>query len=150
MRNKLIGCAALAVLAATLCVAEELYQELIVTVPTTNAAQVLTATVNPKGYIDEIYFDVPSLSTANVTVVATPNICTNALAPTCLYTNSALTANVVARPRVFQTDKTGTAITNLSVSERFLCAGDAVVLRVVQASGLTNSPQWRAWLKIKQ
>jgi len=114
------------------------------------ATNVLTQTLNPIGYIDEVYLDVPSESsvTSIVTFVSTPNVSATATA-TVIYTNSAATAAVKARPRVTQTDNTGTSLTNLTVRERFLCNGDPVVFRVDQTSAVTGVT-FKAWLKISQ
>lgn len=135
----------LLVLAACAAWAGPQYVDYVFAPNGTNWAATYTLTRNFQGYVDEIYVEVPSLSTALVTVVSTPNVSSNMVA-TCLYTNAALTANAVARPRVTPTNAGGTANTNFPV-ESFLCAGDPVTVSVTQASKVTAAV-YRVYLKI--
>lgn len=136
----------LLILGAVACSAAPRYESFVFAPNGTNWAAAYTLTSRFQGYVDEVYVEVPSASTAIVSVVSTPAVSSN-LTPTVLYTNAAVVANSAARPRVFQTDKTGTTITNLSVSERFLCAGDPITVSVRQVSKVTNCV-YRVYLKI--
>lgn len=119
----------------------------------TNVAQ--TDTQYPIGYIDEIYIQhattngvavVAGIVTSTVTVVSAPNV-GSGLTSTTLFTDAAVAATALARPRVVQTDNTGTDLTSLTVAERFLCNGDPVTLTVTQVTELTNLV-YKAWIKI--
>ena len=113
----------------------------------TNAAEVVTDTERVRGYVDEIYVEAPTVGTMSVvTIVSSPGVGTS-LTPTVLFTNGALTARDFARTRVTQTDAEGADLASLTVSERFLCQGGPVVLRVSQTSRVTGLT-FRAWLKL--
>ena len=116
----------------------------------TNTVAAFTQSKNPIGYIDEVYFQAPSAAsvTGTVSIVSTPNVGTG-MVTTLIYTNTALTAAVKARPRVTQTDSAGADLTSLTVAERFLCNGDPVVFRVLQTSAVTGLT-WKAWIKVVQ
>ena len=116
----------------------------------TNAATVVTDSANPIGYVDEILFQGPTRAgvTSVVTIAAVPNVGTGMVA-TVLYTNAAMTAAVVARPRVLQHDSGGTNIASFVVGERFLCGGDPVTFRVSQTSAVTGVV-FKCWLRLDQ
>jgi len=118
----------------------------------THSNKTFTNTVSQsvQGVIDSVYVQVPSSQTALVTVVSAPAF-GSGNAGTMIYTNAALTASTVARPRYVPTDNTGAtnALVGAShTSEPYLCAGDTVTLTVTQASAGTNI-SWRAFLKLR-
>ena len=147
MRKKLLTAALTAL--AGIALADPQYVPLECRIGT-NAAAVATATANPRGYVQEILFQAPSRAavTSVVTVVSAPNV-GSGIPSTVLYTNAAMTAAAVARPRVTQQDSAGADLTTLTVSERFLCNGDPVTFRVAQDSGVTGVV-FKCWLKIDQ
>jgi hypothetical protein len=123
---------------------------------TTGAATTATNTQTKvvSGFIEEAYVEVctgkttqvSGVATAIVTLVSNPDV-GNGLTPTVLYTNATMSAKVFARPRVTPTDNAGSALTNLTVRERFFCIGDPVTFRVAQSSGSSNIT-YRAFLKV--
>lgn len=149
----LILCPLLFALCAVTASAEPAYVEYLIklgaTSTTATAQRNMALTNNPRGYIDEILVQAPSKGsvTAAVSVVTWPNVGTN-MAHTILFTNAALTSAAKSRPRVEQTDNTGTTYSSNTVpTERLLCNGDPVVLRVKQVSDYTNV-EFKAWIKI--
>lgn len=121
----------------------------------TNTTQVLTDTERMSGYVDEIYIQTPTTNgttvksgivTAQVLFAVSPNIATG-LGSTRLYTNKTFTTAIKARPRVAQTDNTGTNLSSLTVAERFLCVGDPMVLTVKQITAATNVV-YKGWIKV--
>lgn len=152
MRNYLIA-AALTVMAG-IALADPQYVPLECRVGT-NAAAVATDSANPRGYVQEILFQAPTTNgaavstvTSVVTIVSAPNV-GSGITSTVLYTNAAMTAAAVARPRVTQHDNTGANLSTMTVAERFLCAGDPITFRVAQSSGVTGVV-FKCWLKIDQ
>jgi hypothetical protein len=115
----------------------------------TNAAEVVSVTNFPIGYMDEILIQAPSRAavTADVSVISAPNVGTG-IPSTVLYTNSAMSAADVVRPRVAQDNNTGAALSSLTVAERFLCNGDPVTLRVAQTPTTVTGVVFKVWLKI--
>jgi len=116
----------------------------------TLSTSVVSVVKNPIGYVDEILFQAPTKGgvTSVVTIVSAPNV-GSGMVSTVLYTNAAMTAAAVIRPRITQQDNTGTDLTSLSISERFLCNGDPVTLRVVQTSVVTGVV-FKCWIKMDQ
>ena len=117
----------------------------------TAANKALTNTVSQSvaGVVDSVYVQVPASQTGAVDVVATPAF-GSGLTAARLYTNSALSASAVARPRFVPTDNTGStnALGAAHVTEAYIAAGDTVTFTVIQASAGTNIT-WRAFLKMK-
>ena len=102
------------------------------------------------GSIDEFYLAAPSRAgvTADVYMVVSPSIASG-LANTELYTNSAATAALKARPRIPQTDSAGSNLSTNTVAERYFCVGGNVTFRIEQVSAVTGVV-YKAWLKLGQ
>lgn len=116
----------------------------------TNATIAYTDTCWPIGNIDEIIFQSPTRGnpTSDVCIICLPAMVTNGINGVVLYTNAAMTSAANAWPRITPTDNTGTALTSLTVRERFLCNGDPVTFRVAVTNADVTGVTFRCWIKI--
>ncbi len=140
----IIGCVAL-----TACASYARSRYVPFTVSVGTEAQTTNTQTRPIiGYIEEVHIENASEAnvTSTVTFTKSPAVGTN-LTTTVIYTNTAQSASVIARPRVTPTDDEGSALTNLTVRERILCTGDPVTFSVIQTTEVTGVV-FRAWLKI--
>lgn len=145
MRKTIISLVALACL-ASLAHAGSRYVSFTATIGAT-AGVTNTQTRPIKGSVNEVYVVVPENFTGDVYFASAPGISTDA-PETVIYTNAALTASAVARPRVVPTDNEGSDLSSLTVAEPLLLTGDQVTFSVIQASELTNTTV-SGWLKIQ-
>lgn len=112
-----------------------------------------TATVNPSGKLMSVLLSAPSTNgtaintvTGDVRVTVSPNV-GYSMPGFILYTNGTAAASAVAHPRFIPTDKTGSALSSLTVAEPYFLCGDPVTLTVIQSGTLTNV-LWRVYLKM--
>jgi len=101
-----------------------------------------TTSVAVSGYLEEVYFDVPSAgTTGTVSVAWSPTLAT--MDPVTVATSTALTADKIIRPRVDGTSTDGTALTG-DPPGRYLVGG-TLTFAVTNASA-TNL-QWTCIIK---
>lgn len=118
-----------------------------------NGAVTQTVTVAASGYVKEILVSSPTTNgtvitsvTGAVDVVAIPAV-GYGNANVVLYTNSAVSASVKARPRYAPTSNTGATLATNTVDEAYLSVGDSLRLRVLQ-NGATTNVLWRVDVKM--
>lgn len=94
-----------------------------VTIPVTKTAGSTTSATSKTidGYIDTIKIDITGVTTSSVSVKVDGEL---------VYTNAAVTADVIVRPRVTSVDTLGA---NTNVATRVLCAMDKIVVSCTES-----------------
>lgn len=111
-------------------------------------SQTVTNSQPVLGYINEILVAAPSRTgTGIVSVIISPAVGSN-MPKTIIYTNASFTTAVSAMPRVTPTDNTGTALSSLTVREKYFCKGDTVTVTTSETNSITNVT-FKVWLKVE-
>lgn len=89
-----------------------------------------------RGWIESVELDMPvAAMTGKVEVVLAPSIST--LAQVKVYTNDAVTGDIIVRPRVDATDNAGTALTG-DPPVRYAAVGDSVIFSITNSGPATS------------
>ena len=110
---------------------------------TNGTAQSVDTVTGVKGWIEEIYIEVPGTTTGNVTITYQPVF--SGMSAVTMYATNGLASDITVRPRVDITGTDGIAITG-DEPTRFYLYGEAITITITNTASSTGGT-WRVYGK---